>query len=120
MDYNVWYQLDASCDLLYINGVHYQANDWSTYKSTTGFDAHSYIVNPKYSSTTVNLNIDSDSQAVNSGTNTGITTDYLGNSRVGNYDIGAYEYQPPGPSTTKVAATTGGRWIMSGNKVVVP
>lgn len=33
------------------------------------------------------------SPAINAGTNTGVTTDYFGNARVGNYDIGAIEKQ---------------------------
>ena len=51
--------------------------------------------NPKFENINTNkLNILVDSEAKDIGDNLGITTDIVGNSRVGNPDLGAYEFQP--------------------------
>jgi hypothetical protein len=58
-----------------------------------GYDVNGLNLNPLLTSPTTDFTLQLLSPAINSGTNTGITTDYLGNPRVGNYDIGAYERQ---------------------------
>jgi hypothetical protein len=45
-------------------------------------------------STPYNFALQAGSPAINTGTNVGLTTDYLGNAIMGVPDIGAYEYQP--------------------------
>lgn len=70
-----------------------------------------------------NFNLQSISPAVDAGVNTGVVTDYSGNTRVGSYDIGAYEYlppiPPPTPTGTSTISTGTGKWFKGRNKVVV-
>jgi hypothetical protein len=55
-----------------------------------GFDLNSYVSNPTLDATYTPA---TGSDAINNGTDLGIETDYYGNSRVGNTDIGAVEKQ---------------------------
>lgn len=58
--------------------------------------AHSISQDPLfYDAGSANYTLNYLSTAIDSGTNVGLTTDYLGNPIYGNTDIGAYEYQPP-------------------------
>ena len=99
-DYNLyWNSADDNRDF-YLGG---SRRDFTYWKGTGGYDANSpnvtYTLDPLFTNGSATYSIVGDfalgvgSPAINVGTNTGITTDYYGNPRVGNYDIGAIEVQ---------------------------
>jgi len=65
---------------------YYNLSEWQS----QGFDINSYISNPLLDATYTPA---TGSDAINNGADLGITTDYYGNPRVGNTDIGAVEKQ---------------------------
>ena len=98
VDYNLYYSSlsAATADFLW-NGT--SQVGFSSYQSATGKDSHSQYADPQFLSlTTLNLQIQPTSPAVNAGINLGPmvvgTLDFAGNPRVigTNLDIGAYEH----------------------------
>ena len=112
-DYNLYYSSVSSSSAQFIwDGA--SENGFSSYQSTTGQESHSQYANPLFlSSTTLNLQVQASSPAINAGSTlsslicsntTGETGDYWGCPLVGtldflgnprepgsNIDIGAYE-----------------------------
>ena len=75
--------------------IYYNAaqRSWATWQSY-GFDVNGVNADPLLvGGDPYDYSLDTGSTAINAGMNTGITTDYYGNPRVGNYDIGAIEKQ---------------------------
>jgi hypothetical protein len=75
------------------------SHTWATWNAHGHDDAGLNNTDPLFTngSTTYSLvtdfNLTDASPAIDEGTNTGVTLDYYGNARVGNYDIGAVEKQ---------------------------
>jgi len=94
-DYNLWYNTRA---LSFYNQT--STVSYSAYKTATGQELHSINLNPLYNS---DLSIQSTSPAINAGSDVGVATDFLSNTRTENPDIGAYEYTSSVPpiSTSK-------------------
>ncbi len=97
-DYNCWYTLNNAdtivafwtSALLSI----YTEPQFTSYQSATHQDQHSFIADPLFvNSSANNYYLTAASPCINTGTNTGITTDFNLTPRPnGSYDIGAYEY----------------------------
>ncbi|OXM17551.1 DUF5123 domain-containing protein [Paenibacillus herberti] len=97
VDYNLYYGVGGTSGLTW-NWKTSGYTNFSTYKSSTGNDAHSIVANPQLASPTTNFTLNTGSPAINTGnTDTSIigSTDLAGNARVlgGIVDIGAYEKQ---------------------------
>jgi parallel beta-helix repeat protein len=91
IDYNCYYRPSGD---YFVTASSTQRNftDW---KSTTGFDAHSVNSDPLFTDiANSDFTLQAGSPCINAGTDVGLTTDYAGNPIVGNPDIGAFEYQP--------------------------
>jgi uncharacterized protein YcfL len=87
-DYNIVYGLDYWANRA---GVTNSLADWRT---NTGQDANSQVVDPLFVSTvTPDFHLQTGSPAINAGVDVGIVLDYAGSAIVGLPDIGAYEYQ---------------------------
>ena len=102
VDYNQYWN-STNANPFYYAG---SARNWSYWTGTVGADANSPNVahgDADFDPLFVNVSgwleeindfkLGFGSPAINAGTNTGVTTDYYGNPRVGNYDIGAIEKQ---------------------------
>lgn len=78
-----------------------------------GYEINGTVNDPLFVSTS-NFNLQSSSPAINVGTNTGITTDYIRHSRVLPIDIGAYEYsQSINPTNKKIILRNGVRYYVN-------
>ncbi len=96
LDYNLYKPLDNnkffSTDA--VNDV-----SWTTYHSSN--EANSINNDPLFTNGSGSYSVPTDFQltylspAIDSGTDVGLTVDYIGNPIYGTPDIGAYEYQPP-------------------------
>ncbi|WP_435368002.1 right-handed parallel beta-helix repeat-containing protein [Paenibacillus pasadenensis] len=97
VDYNLYYGVGGTSGLTW-NWKTSGYTSFSTYKSSTGNDAHSAVANPLFVSPTTNFTLSTGSPAINAGhTDTAIigSTDLAGLTRVlgGTVEIGAYEKQ---------------------------
>lgn len=86
--------------------------NWKTANSNA-YDQHSVNINPQFVSTSTGNFLPNAATLDNLGTNAGVTTDILGNTRSNTTpDIGAYEFSvqgctnPPTPGSVSVASTT--------------
>ena len=97
LDYNVYLPLDDS--KFYNTGDDENNTSWATYHETQ--EPNSQNADPQFVNASGNYSLVADFQlqynspAIDSGTDVGLTTDYLGNHIYGTPDIGAFEYQPP-------------------------
>lgn len=99
IDYNIYWNSTYATPFYWAGGN----RNWAYWQGTAGNDTHSPNttgnLDPVFSNGGGSLLLDTDfglgigSPAINSGMDTGIITDYNGNPRVGNYDIGAIEKQ---------------------------
>ncbi|HFC10920.1 MAG TPA: hypothetical protein ENJ75_01885 [Candidatus Kaiserbacteria bacterium] len=90
-------------------------SDWNSLSG--GLDLNSEEKDPLISNlSSNNFTLQQFSPAIDSGTNTGLSTDYAGNPIYGVPDIGAYEYQPPYTIGTNKVPTTGSIRIYSNGK----
>ena len=102
VDYNQYWN-SSNANPFYYAG---SARNWAYWTGTVGADANSPNVahgdadfNPLLTNGSATYTIAADfalgggSPAINAGTNTGVTLDFYGNARVGNYDLGAIEVQ---------------------------
>jgi len=97
LDYNLYYSVVGTDNATFVwNGVTYTG--FSSYRSSTGQDAHSKFADPQFlNPSTPDLHVRPSSPAANAGINLGVaiegTKDYAGNPRVQrkNIDMGAYE-----------------------------
>jgi hypothetical protein len=90
VDYNIYYRSSGTTYWKY-GATNYSFSNW---KTNSGQDAHSVNEDPLFVSSS-DFHLQAASPCINAGTDVGLTTDYAGNSIVGNHDIGAYEYIPP-------------------------
>ena len=98
-DYNCWYT-ERTSDTIAAFWTSAALNiftepQFSLYQTTTNQDAHSFMADPLLlSPSTANFYLTAISPCINTGTNTGVATDFNLTPRPqgGNYDIGAYEY----------------------------
>jgi hypothetical protein len=97
LNYNVYYATSGSSNSTFV-WQHVTHTTYGTYLSSSGQDAKSVFVDPKFVNPAApDLHVLSSSPAVNAGTNLGSsivgTVDYAGNPRVegANIDVGAYE-----------------------------
>lgn len=98
-DYNLFYKDNEFC---VVTGGSCTSTGYTTlagWQNATGLDTHSINADPAIVSSTPtqpsDLALQWNSPAIDAGTSTGRTTDYLGNPIYGTPDIGAIEYQPP-------------------------
>jgi hypothetical protein len=93
IDYNLYYTTDASQSMVTWQATTYTTAQWAAYKAATSQDANSPTpADPLFISLT-NYNLGTGSTAIDAGFNTGFNYDYVGNRRLGNYDIGVFEVQ---------------------------
>ncbi|HRZ30429.1 MAG TPA: right-handed parallel beta-helix repeat-containing protein, partial [Candidatus Paceibacterota bacterium] len=113
IDYNI-HRITGTGVLYQWNGLNYST--YSTWRTASSQDQNSFNADPLFiSSSDFQLQYPL-SPALNSGTNVGLTTDYLGNSLYGLPDIGAYEYQPPFTFAVHSVPTTGSLRLYSDGK----
>lgn len=117
-DYNLFYNTDASANVVDWYDTSYTTSQWTTYKSATSQDLHSpNPSNPMFISPS-DYNLQSTSPAINAGVNVGLTTDYTGHVFEGLPDVGAYEYitpyTPPIVRTKGISAGGGKAWGIGG------
>lgn len=113
IDYNLYYNEYPGTRFYWCNGgTHYQANQWSSYVSATGFDTHSPEPGDPVFVDAANddFDLDDGSHALDNGVAiTGITTDYFDVTRDSPPDLGAIESDanPPTPDTQPPSVPTG-------------
>jgi len=107
-DYNCWYTPNNNANAISVNWGSSTLTTFASYKTTSGFEAHSLYANPlvqNASVSTPNFHLQSTSPCINAGDpsfTAGIgETDFDGNNRIYGsiVDIGAYEYTPVTPVT---------------------
>jgi hypothetical protein len=93
-DYNLWYAPTGTAYVL-VGASAYHSDDFATYKSDTGWDAHGLWQDPLVVSVSdSNFRLQSTSPAINAGISVGLTKDIIGTivPLGAGVDIGAYEY----------------------------
>jgi hypothetical protein len=119
MDYNDWYAPVIGGNGIWdVNGAGY--NTLSSWQNATGLDMHSAVGNPNLSGTYA---LQAGSPAIGAGANlttldiTALDSDRAGNVRpsTGPWDVGAYQYCPPGACTQAVPPVCGDG-ICNGNE----
>lgn len=108
-DYNVFYVEDSANTIIQFNGSNYTSATFGTYKTNSGLDANSIIVDPLFSDTDGRLTVTS--PCINEGVSVGLTSDKVGHSLRGLPDMGAYEF-----GTWVVSSAT--KVLRYGNKTV--
>lgn len=91
-DYNDWFDTTGTNPFAVINGVSYHSDDFSAYKSATGWDTNGKWQDPLFNSSS-DLHLQVSSPCKDAGADVSLVSDYTGiiipqGSRV---DIGAYE-----------------------------
>ena len=92
LDYNLYYE--SSGYVASWMGTYYNFDDFDSYVSASGKDAHSIAADPDFDgAASYDFHLESTSPAIDAGTNTGSAIDYDGTFRPLNvyYDMGAYE-----------------------------
>lgn len=91
-DNNIWYDENSITRWGQRQGVVNYATltEWT---DSTSQDVNSFTTDPLFTTEFTDLSLQAGSNAINNGTDVGLTTDILGNPIVGNPDIGAYEKQ---------------------------
>ncbi len=111
LDYNLYYP-DGSTKFGYNSWPMYQnAMNFTTWKTTTGKDAHSIATDPLLvNASGGDFHLQSASPTINAGINVGLTTDFDGTvvPQGSAPDIGAYEYVGAVPSDTTPPAPPSG------------
>lgn len=114
---NIWYQDSATGVNVVLNRIEYHNNDLAAYRTASGRVTNTLFSNPVFvNAPNHDFQLLTSSPAIDKGIYVGITSDFKGNSIVGNPDIGAFEYQsitsttsstpPPLPNTgTGTSAT---------------
>lgn len=91
IDYNLFYEVDTRVGMIDLAGTYYTNSNWSSMKSSTGWQSHEPgIVNPLFVSTT-DLHLQPGSPAIGAGIAIPeIVTDYEGNPYTNPPNIGCY------------------------------
>ena len=92
VDYNIYYQTDAKqWIILSYAGDNFLMSQWTTYKTTSGWDTHSPAPADPLFISPVDLHVQPGSSAVGAGIAiSGVTTDFEGNSYSNPPNIGCY------------------------------
>jgi len=91
-DYNLFYNSDPLQKFISWRGASYFQSQWATFKSKTGQDTHSPPPSDPLFVSSSDYHLRTGSQAIHTGVNMGLKTDYDGNSFKDPPSIGAYEY----------------------------
>lgn len=98
LDNNLWYQSAGGANIYtQIAAAAYHFDDFTTYKSASGFDTNGLWQDPLFINMGTNdLHLQSSSPAINVGANVSLTSDYSGTSVPQGLapEMGAYEYIP--------------------------
>jgi hypothetical protein len=101
LDYNDWFTPDKDSNNININWGNTTISDFTTYKTTSGFDKHSIFADPLLTNTSItspDFHLQAGSPCIDKGdpsyASINNETDLDGNNRLVNsiIDIGAYEY----------------------------
>ena len=105
LDYNCWYK--SSGDLINYQGDIYTAEQFSTYRTEKGKDAHSILTDPRFKDAeNHNFRLFPNSPCIDVGTNVGLTHDYDGHAvpQGSEVDIGAFEYYIEPPKNLRIVS----------------
>ena len=91
IDNNLYYSPNDRTNIFTLSGINYHT--LTAWQSASGQDGHSIYGNPLFVNNNYDWSLQSDSPAVNSGVDVGITSDFMGNPLIGLPDIGAFEAQ---------------------------
>ncbi|MGA7830245.1 MAG: hypothetical protein WCA21_04720 [Terracidiphilus sp.] len=92
-DYNLFYRISPSLTIVHTFDPNYSFSMSSASSLTVdlGWEAHSIFADPDFVSAS-DFQLQASSPAIGTGTNDGVTTDILGNTRTGSPTMGAYTY----------------------------
>ncbi|MFX0210562.1 MAG: choice-of-anchor Q domain-containing protein, partial [Candidatus Hodarchaeota archaeon] len=93
---NLWFRTDG--DVVVWLGTGYTAATFADYQNVSGQDSNSIVDDPLFVDVNNNdYRLESNSPAIDAGTDIGLSQDITGKSIVGLPDIGAYEYTEIAP-----------------------